>query len=217
MERTAERARPRAARRAGLRRAALAPTVALAALLGAALAFAGPFARPSAPPRRTVAVRAEKEGGRTDEDRLAFMDSPVGQALGWLSKALAESPLNDAKIAFAKMQAGEYDEAEYTAKVDSYIKDNAAVMFSLSKCPFCIKAKQEFDDMGVKYLAVDIDLIPDGNAVKAVLADRTKRTSMPNIFIGGEGVGGCNDGPGIMTLKKEGKLAPMLQKAGALR
>ena len=28
-----------------------------------------------------------------------------------------------------------------------------------------------------------------------------------------QGVGGCNDGPGIMTLKKEGKLDGMLQKA----
>ncbi len=44
----------------------------------------------------------------------------------------------------------------------------------------------------------------------------TNRTSMPNIFIKGKSIGGCNDGPGVMTLKREGKLEPMLRQAGAL-
>jgi len=56
----------------------------------------------------------------------------------------------------------------------------------------------------------------EGKQIRAVLAERTRRTSMPNIFIGGQGVGGCNDGPGIMTLQKQGELVPMLQKAGAM-
>lgn len=44
----------------------------------------------------------------------------------------------------------------------------------------------------------------------------TDRTSVPNIWIKGQNVGGCNDGPGVMTLHKEGKLVPLLQAAGAL-
>lgn len=41
---------------------------------------------------------------------------------------------------------------------------------------------------------------------------------MPAIFVGGEFIGGCNDGGmgGIMTLDKAGKLDSMLKKAGAL-
>jgi glutaredoxin 3 len=39
---------------------------------------------------------------------------------------------------------------------------------------------------------------------------------MPNIFIDGKGVGGCNDGPGVATLQKQGQLVPMLKAAGAL-
>merc|ERR1719265_325009 len=75
-----------------------------------------------------VARRAEQ----SDEERLEFMNSPVGQAIGFLAKALADSPLNDGKIWFAKVQAGEYDPAPVQAKLDSYIKDNAVVMFSFS-------------------------------------------------------------------------------------
>jgi glutaredoxin len=47
-------------------------------------------------------------------------------------------------------------------------------------------------------------------------AQMTDRTSVPNIFISGQSVGGCNDGPGVVTLHSQGKLVPMLQAAGAL-
>lgn len=71
--------------------------------------------------------------------------------------------------------------------------------------------------MGASYLAVELDQMgAEGMQIRAELAERTKRTSMPNIFIGCQGVGGCNDGPGIMTLKGQGELAPMLEKAGAM-
>ena len=39
---------------------------------------------------------------------------------------------------------------------------------------------------------------------------------MPNIFIAGEGIGGCNDGPGIMTLQRNGELMRKLQAAQAV-
>ncbi|KAK3243156.1 hypothetical protein CYMTET_47175 [Cymbomonas tetramitiformis] len=46
------------------------------------------------------------------------------------------------------------------------------------------------------------------------LAKLTGRTSVPNIWIGGENIGGCNDGsPGLMPLVNEGKLEEKLAKA----
>ena len=30
-------------------------------------------------------------------------------------------------------------------------------MFSFSKCPFCIKAKKELNDMGIDFTALDLD------------------------------------------------------------
>jgi hypothetical protein len=32
----------------------------------------------------------------------------------------------------------------------------------------------------------------------------------------GSFVGGCNDGPGVMSLNKQGKLVPLLKQAGAM-
>jgi len=58
----------------------------------------------------------------------------------------------------------------------------------------------------------------EGYALRAELAERTGRTSVPAIFVGGEFVGGCNDGGmgGIMSLEREGKLRGMLTAVGAL-
>ena len=44
------------------------------------------------------------------------------------------------------------------------------------------------------------------------------RTSVPAIWIGGEFIGGCNDGPrgGIVTLNNSGELDSMLSAVGAL-
>lgn len=60
--------------------------------------------------------------------------------------------------------------------------------------------------------------MPGGYATRAELAEITGRTSVPAIFVGGEFIGGCNDGGmgGIMTLDKAGELGPMLKKAGAI-
>jgi len=44
----------------------------------------------------------------------------------------------------------------------------------------------------------------------------TDRTSVPNIWIAGKNVGGCNDGPGVMTLHRQNELLPMLKAAGAV-
>jgi len=69
----------------------------------------------------------------------------------------------------------------------------------------------------VSFQAIELDQMGDeGKALRAQLGVMTGRTSVPNIWIDGEGIGGCNDGPGIMTLDREGKLDPILKAAGAL-
>ena len=71
--------------------------------------------------------------------------------------------------------------------------------------------------MGVKYKALELNEMGDeGKALRAELAERTGRTSVPSTFIAGEGIGGCNDGPGLIPLKDEGRLEGMLKAAGAL-
>ena len=72
-------------------------------------------------------------------------------------------------------------------------------------------------DLGVEFKAFELNEMGDeGKALRAELAERTGRTSVPSPFIAGEGIGGCNDGPGLIPLKESGKLDEMLKAAGAI-
>ncbi|KAL4439897.1 hypothetical protein ABPG75_002898 [Micractinium tetrahymenae] len=134
-----------------------------------------------------------------------------------LTVAIKQSPLNAGKVALAVAQAGDYDQAATKAKVDQLIADNACMVFSWSGCPFCKKAKAVLDGTGARYLALELDEMgQEGKAIRAELARMTERSSVPQVFIGGKFVGGCNDGPGVATLQGNGELVPMLQAAGAL-
>ena len=52
--------------------------------------------------------------------------------------------------------------------------------------------------------------------MRARLGVRTSRTSVPSIWIGGEYVGGLNDGPGLLPLDADGALEPKLRAVGAM-
>jgi glutaredoxin 3 len=126
--------------------------------------------------------------------------------------------LNDGKKALVKSLAGEYDSASIKARIDGLVDNNPVFMFSFTTCPFCIKAKQVLDDIGAKYTVVELDTDPDGKAIRAEMAELVGRTSVPAIWISGQFVGGCNDGPmgGIVSLNNSGKLKGMLREIGAL-
>lgn len=81
-------------------------------------------------------------------------------------------------------------------------------IYTWSTCPFCIRAKALLDKKGVDYTEHCID----GNeAERAKMAERANgRRSLPQIFINGQHVGGCDD---LYALNSRGQLDPMLQSA----
>lgn len=74
--------------------------------------------------------------------------------------------------------------------------------------------------MGAAFEAVEINQLPDRKALKVELQRRTGQSSVPQVFIGGEFVGGCNNGPkpgmGVVPLKQSGDLERKLRAAGAM-
>lgn len=81
-----------------------------------------------------------------------------------------------------------------------------------------MEAKAVLDAKGARYTAVELDKDEEGTAIRAEMGDMLGRTSVPAIWIKGNFIGGCNDGPlgGVNTLEREGKLDGMLRAAGAL-
>lgn len=77
-------------------------------------------------------------------------------------------------------------------------------IYSSNYCPYCIRAKQLLAGKGLAYNEILVDGKPD---VRAEMARRAGRTSVPQIWINGMHVGGCDD---LIALDRSGKLDTML-------
>lgn len=96
------------------------------------------------------------------------------------------------------------------------ISSTPCIVYSQATCPYCVQAKEALDEIGAVYTVVDIE--QDASLRTELATFAGGRTSVPAIFVGGEFVGGANDGGlgGVLTLQREGRLAPLLAEAGAL-
>ena len=124
------------------------------------------------------------------------------------------------KQTVADLVAGEYDKEMRGESIKQFISETPVAMYSFTTCPFCRKAKDYLEEQSIPYTSIELDELPgnEGNEIRAELGRLTKRTSVPSIFIGGEYIGGCNDGrPGLLPLAREDKLKNMLEKAGVSR
>jgi glutaredoxin 3 len=74
-------------------------------------------------------------------------------------------------------------------------------IYSTMFCPYCSRAKSLLSKKGVKFENIDIIEEPDRRA--EMIQRANGRTTVPQIFINGEHVGGCDD---IHALDRAGKL-----------
>jgi glutaredoxin 3 len=72
-------------------------------------------------------------------------------------------------------------------------------------CPFCIRAKALLDRKGVAYSEYVID--GDEAARSAMAVKSGGRRSVPQTFINGQHVGGCDD---LYALERSGQLEALL-------
>ena len=75
-------------------------------------------------------------------------------------------------------------------------------------CPFCIRAKKLLDAKGVVYYETDVTT---RLSLREAMTERAGGlTSVPQIFIDGQHIGGCND---LLALERSGQLDRLLQVA----
>lgn len=78
-------------------------------------------------------------------------------------------------------------------------------IYTKASCGFCTRAKRMLDMKKVEYREIPVDR---GGAPKDEMVQRANgRTTVPQIFIDGRHVGGCDD---LMALEYDGKLDAML-------
>lgn len=99
------------------------------------------------------------------------------------------------------------------AKSKELVSSNPVVVFSKSYCPFCVDVKKLLTEIGCSFKAIELDKESDGSEVQAALYEWTKQRTVPNVFIGGKHIGGCDS---TIALHQGGKLVPLLTEAGAI-
>ncbi|KAL7687199.1 putative glutaredoxin, Thioredoxin-like superfamily [Plasmopara halstedii] len=98
-------------------------------------------------------------------------------------------------------------EASKSSIMDAIAKEKVLV-FSKTHCPYCARVKSTLEIIGAKYQVVELDTRDDGTQIQSLLLDLTGQRTVPNIFIGGKHIGGCDD---IIALHAKSELSSMLQ------
>ena len=87
---------------------------------------------------------------------------------------------------------------------------SAVTMYTTEVCPYCLRAKALLKARGVTTIdEVRVDRDP---VARIAMIERTGRRTVPQIFIAGAHIGGCDD---LIELDQRGGLLPLLQPQAA--
>lgn len=81
---------------------------------------------------------------------------------------------------------------------------SAIKIYTTPICPYCYRAKALLKQKGAAF--DEIDVFMDAKA-RSEMEEKSGRRTVPQIFIGGRHIGGCDD---LIELDAEGKLDPLL-------
>lgn len=79
------------------------------------------------------------------------------------------------------------------------------VMYASESCPYCRRARALLDSKGATYTVLDVNRDP---RLWQDVFKRTGRDTVPQIFIGDQHIGGCDD---LFALDQRGGLEPLLK------
>ncbi|MBP7817978.1 MAG: glutaredoxin 3 [Phenylobacterium sp.] len=72
-------------------------------------------------------------------------------------------------------------------------------------CPYCVRALSLLEKKGVEFTEIEAAFDPEKR--QEMMRRSNGRATFPQIFIGDEHIGGCDD---MMALERDGKLDPLL-------
>jgi glutaredoxin 3 len=81
-------------------------------------------------------------------------------------------------------------------------------MYTTQWCGYCARARALLEKKGAQF--VEMDVMED-EGKRAEMRSRTNRTSVPQIFINGQHIGGSDE---LAALEQQGKLDALLAQPG---
>ncbi|MDX2023169.1 MAG: glutaredoxin 3 [Deltaproteobacteria bacterium] len=82
-------------------------------------------------------------------------------------------------------------------------------MYKTSYCPYCVRAAALLKRKGVAYKEIDVS---NDDSTRAWLVEATGQRTVPQIFINGRSVGGCDE---LHALERAGRLDALLAEPPA--
>lgn len=82
----------------------------------------------------------------------------------------------------------------------------AVVIYSTPWCPYCVRAKRLLSDKGVGFTDIDVSADP---ALRQEMTRLSGRTSVPQIWIGEQHIGGCDE---LYALERQRRLDELLSQ-----
>ena len=89
---------------------------------------------------------------------------------------------------------------EAVAFVEEAVSDKSqpVVMFALEWCEFCWSVRRLMTEFGIPYRSIDLDSVAyqkdnRGGDIRVALRQKTGSPTIPQIFLGGEYIGGCTE------------------------
>jgi cysteine synthase A len=104
--------------------------------------------------------------------------------------------------------------ADFVAKIINDAQQ-PVVMFALEWCEFCWALRNMFAKLEVAYRSIDLDSVEyqsggRGGNIRAALATRTSMSTIPQVFVSGEFIGGCTE---TLDALKTGRLQQILDRS----
>jgi len=81
----------------------------------------------------------------------------------------------------------------------------AVIMYTTGYCSYCEKARQLLHGKNIAFTDIRIDLQPE---LREEMMTKSGRRTVPQIFINGQHIGGCDD---LYALDNQGKLDQLLR------
>ncbi|XP_062169567.1 glutaredoxin-C1 isoform X2 [Alnus glutinosa] len=97
-------------------------------------------------------------------------------------------------------------------KAKEIVSSAPVVVFSKSYCGYCNRVKQLLKQLGASYKVIELDE-ENGSDIQSALAEWTGLSTVPNVFIGGKHIGGCDT---VIEKYQGGQLVPLLTEPGAI-
>ena len=84
---------------------------------------------------------------------------------------------------------------------------HSVTLYTTRFCPYCVRAKALLDQKGAIYMEIAVDNDP---GLRREMMSRSGATSVPQIWIGEEHIGGCDE---MLLLERQGRLDGLIKRA----